>query len=117
MLTLTAHGLSVHIEPSAQERILEVVSEHRARALRVSVQGGGCSGLTYLFGLDYEDQEDDLAFCDEAGKRWVVVDPISAAYVDGATLAFKDELWERRFILQNPNARHTCGCGSSFTLD
>lgn len=113
-LTLTAQGFNLHLDPAAQERIAEVLAENRARALRIAIQGGGCSGFSYVFDLAHELEVDDLALADEQGKVWVAVDPVSAAYLQDATVRFQDEMWERRFLVDNPNASQTCGCGSSF---
>lgn len=113
-LSLTAQGVTLHLDPSAQERIAEVLAENRAQALQIAIQGGGCSGFSYVFDLAHELQSDDLALTDEKGKVWVAVDPVSAAYLQGATVRFEDEMWERRFLVDNPNASQTCGCGSSF---
>lgn len=113
-LTVNAQGTSLTLDEPARERIAEVLAENRAQALRIAIQGGGCSGFSYVFDLAHELQEDDLALADEKGKVWVAVDPVSAAYLQGSTVRFEDEMWERRFLVDNPNASHTCGCGSSF---
>ena len=80
--------------------------------LRVYVQGGGCSGFQYGFTFD-EDQLDDDTAVDKDGVR-LLVDPMSFQYLIGAKIDYKDDLDGARFIINNPNASTTCGCGSSF---
>lgn len=82
--------------------------------LRVFVQGGGCSGFSYGFTLDEEQNEDDFEF-DHGGVQ-VLVDSMSAQYLQGATINYKDELMGSSFVIDNPNATTTCGCGSSFSI-
>lgn len=82
--------------------------------LRVFVQGGGCSGFSYGFTLDEEQNEDDFEF-DHSGVQ-VLVDSMSAQYLQGATINYKDELMGSSFVIDNPNATTTCGCGSSFSI-
>jgi iron-sulfur cluster insertion protein len=80
--------------------------------LRVYVQGGGCSGFQYGFTFDEEQLDDDTAV-DQDGVR-LLVDPMSFQYLIGAKIDYKDDLDGARFIINNPNATTTCGCGSSF---
>ena len=81
-------------------------------ALRMFVQGGGCSGYQYGFAFDEEIAEDDFVTENEGVK--VVVDMISSQYLQGATLDYKEEKFNSQFVISNPNAKSTCGCGSSF---
>ncbi len=82
--------------------------------LRVYIQGGGCSGFQYGFQLEQEQQEDDVAIEDQGIQ--IVVDMLSLQYLSGAQIDFKDDLLGSRFLVNNPNATATCGCGSSFSI-
>lgn len=83
--------------------------------LRVYVEGGGCSGLQYGFEFDDQVQEGDLLI--ERQGVTLVVDPMSRTYLDGAEIDYSEGLEGSRFVIRNPNAANTCGCGSSFTPD
>ncbi len=82
--------------------------------LRVFVTGGGCSGFEYGFTFD-EDIEDDDTQVVEQGVR-LVIDPLSYQYLAGAEVDFKEDLQGSRFVVTNPNASTTCGCGNSFSI-
>jgi iron-sulfur cluster insertion protein len=82
--------------------------------LRVFVTGGGCSGFKYGFTFDEEMQEDDLAV--EKGGVTLLVDPMSLQYLTGAEIDYKDDVDGAQFVIRNPNATTTCGCGSSFSV-
>ena len=82
--------------------------------LRVYIQGGGCSGFQYGFQFDDDRQEDDISI-EQEGIR-VLVDMLSLQYLDGAEIDYKDDLMGSRFLVNNPNASATCGCGSSFSI-
>lgn len=82
--------------------------------LRMFVQGGGCSGFTYGFTFDEVQNEDD--FIIEKDDIKLVVDAMSAQYLDTATVDFKTEKFNQQFVISNPSAKHTCGCGSSFAV-
>jgi len=81
--------------------------------LRVGVQGGGCSGLSYAMRLDTQARDRDKVF-EEHGAR-IFVDPKSFLYLNGTTLEYEETLMRQGFVFQNPNAERNCGCGSSFT--
>jgi iron-sulfur cluster assembly protein len=81
--------------------------------LRVGVQGGGCSGLSYAMRLDTQARDRDKVF-EEFGAR-LFVDPKSFLYLNGTTLEYEETLMRQGFVFQNPNAARNCGCGSSFT--
>lgn len=106
----------IEITDSAIEKIRDILAEENNPniKLRVFVQGGGCSGFSYGFTLDEEQQEDDFDF-DRSGIH-VLVDSMSAQYLQGATINYKDELMGSSFVIDNPNAQTTCGCGSSFSV-
>lgn len=100
---------------AAATKVAELIEEedNDALKLRVYVQGGGCSGFQYGFTFDEEQQDDDTAV-DRDGVR-LLVDPMSFQYLIGAKIDYKDDLDGARFIINNPNASTTCGCGSSFS--
>lgn len=91
--------------------IAEVTGE--VRPLRVAVEGGGCSGFHYDIKLD-DPAPDDLVL-EKDGQR-VLVDPVSLPFLAGARIDFTDELIGARFVIENPNASSSCGCGTSFSL-
>ena len=82
--------------------------------LRVFVQGGGCSGLQYGFEFDDEMQEGDT--CIEAQGVKLLVDPMSSQYLGGAEIEYREGLDGAQFVISNPNAQTSCGCGSSFNV-
>lgn len=81
--------------------------------LRVFVQGGGCSGLQYGFEFDEQIQEGDTCVENQGVK--LLVDPMSFQYLGGAEIDYREDLEGAQFVIRNPNAQTTCGCGSSFT--
>ena len=83
-------------------------------ALRVSVEGGGCSGFSYKFDLVSSESDDDIVIAD--GQAKVVVDPVSLMYMDGSVIDFVDDLMGQSFQIKNPNATASCGCGTSFSI-
>jgi len=82
--------------------------------LRVYIQGGGCSGFQYGFTFDEETQDGDTSV-ENAGVT-LLVDPMSVQYLTGAEIDYKEDLSGAQFIIRNPNASTTCGCGSSFSV-
>lgn len=104
----------ITISDSAKLKIADLLAEENNPALhlRVFVQGGGCSGFQYGFTFDEEVGEDDFEI-DVDGVR-VLVDALSGTYLTGATIDYKEELMGSSFVINNPNATSTCGCGSSF---
>ena len=105
----------ITITESAVEKIKDILAEENNPAvkLRVFVQGGGCSGFSYGFTFDEEVNEDDFNI--EINGIKVLVDSMSSTYLQGAAIDFKDELMGASFVISNPNAQSTCGCGSSFS--
>jgi len=81
--------------------------------LRIFVQGGGCSGMSYGFTLDEDQNEDDFTL-NEDGVN-ILVDSMSMQYLTGAKIDYKDDLMGSNFAIDNPNAQTSCGCGSSFS--
>ncbi len=82
--------------------------------LRIFVQGGGCSGFSYGFTFDELKNEDDFEFVEDSVK--ILVDAMSMQYLEGAEIDFKDDIMGSSFVINNPNATSTCGCGSSFSI-
>ncbi len=82
--------------------------------LRVYISGGGCSGFQYGFTFDEEISEDDTQI-ENAGVT-VLIDSMSVQYLDGAEIDYKEDLSGAQFVIRNPNASTTCGCGSSFSM-
>ncbi len=97
---------------SAKEKITDLLAEENNPDLkvRVFVQGGGCSGFNYGFTFDEMKNEDDWEV------EGLLVDAASMQYLQGATINYKNELMGSSFVIDNPNAVHTCGCGQSFTV-
>lgn len=83
--------------------------------LRIYVSGGGCSGLEYGFAFDEAVLEDDFRI-DKSGGVSMLIDPMSMQYLSGAEVGYEDGLEGSRFVIKNPNAATTCGCGSSFSV-
>ena len=106
----------ITITNPACEKILDIiVAENNPNLkLRVFVQGGGCSGFQYGFTLDEEQAEDD-SLIEILGVK-VLVDAMSYQYLVGATIDYKEDEMSNQFVIQNPNAQSTCGCGSSFSV-
>ncbi|MCT2540142.1 HesB/IscA family protein [Sedimentimonas flavescens] len=96
-------------------RLAEInASASAPRALRVAVEGGGCSGFQYELKLEENAAADDIVI-EGAGQR-VLIDPVSLPFLENATVDFTDELIGARFVVQNPNASASCGCGISFSM-
>ncbi len=105
----------VTLSASAARRICEIVAdEPPGTMLRVSVEGGGCSGFQYRFDLVQTREPDDLVI--ERDGATVLIDPISLQYMAGSTIDFVDNLIGAAFKIDNPNATSGCGCGTSFSL-
>ncbi|EOZ93183.1 putative iron binding protein from the HesB_IscA_SufA family [Indibacter alkaliphilus LW1] len=105
------------VSEKAKERILELRKEegrNENENIRVSVKGGGCSGLMYDLGFDSNTVETDHVFEDKGVK--IIVDRKSLLYLAGTTLEFSDGLNGKGFQFVNPNASRTCGCGESFSI-
>jgi iron-sulfur cluster insertion protein len=104
------------ITESAKTKILDLLVEegNPDLFLRTFVQGGGCSGMSYGFTFDEIANEDDFEIPLEQFK--VLVDSMSMQYLQGASIDYKESLQGSEFIIKNPNAQTTCGCGSSFSV-
>ena len=106
----------ITITESAKEKIADILAEENNPKvkLRTFVQGGGCSGFSYGFTLDEEQNDDD--FIIEQPGVTVLVDSMSMQYLQGAIIDYKEEITGNSFTITNPNAETTCGCGSSFSV-
>ena len=105
----------VSISESAARRIGEILKSEPAGAmLRVSVEGGGCSGFQYKFDIERAKAEDDLVLA--RGGAVVLIDPVSVNYMAGSQIDFVDDLIGQSFKINNPKATASCGCGTSFSL-
>ncbi|MEM8580537.1 MAG: iron-sulfur cluster assembly accessory protein [Pseudomonadota bacterium] len=106
------------LPPTVTERAFTRLAEinaaaGEAKALRVAVEGGGCSGFQYDISLD-EPATDDLVL--EGNGQKVVVDAVSLPFLENAVIDFTEELIGARFTIENPNASSSCGCGTSFSM-
>jgi iron-sulfur cluster assembly accessory protein len=99
----------------AARRISEIMArEPEGSMLRISVNGGGCSGFAYAFDVDRTRQDDDIVV--ERDGVSVLVDQVSLQYMDGSVIDFVDDLIGQSFKIENPHAVASCGCGTSFSL-
>lgn len=106
-------NLPPKVTERAFERLAEIGAQADGKALRVAVEGGGCSGFQYEIALD-EPKADDLVL--EGGGEKVVVDSVSLPFLANAVIDFSEELIGARFVIDNPNATSACGCGTSFSM-
>ena len=106
-------NLPPKVTQRAFARLAEINADGPARPLRVAVLGGGCSGFQYDIKLD-DEADDDLRL--QGSGQVVVVDPVSLPFLAGAVIDFADELIGARFVIENPNASSSCGCGTSFSI-
>jgi iron-sulfur cluster insertion protein len=108
--------LSLVFTDSAASKVKTLITEedNDALMLRVFVTGGGCSGFEYGFTFDEDLEEDDTVIENQGVK--LVVDSLSYQYLTGAEVDFKEDLQGSRFVVTNPNAASTCGCGNSFAI-
>lgn len=106
----------IRFSDSAASKVKQLMEQepNAELMLRVYVQGGGCSGFEYGFGFEANANDDDTVV--ENGGVKLLVDPLSFQYLMGAEIDFKEDLQGARFVISNPNASTTCGCGSSFSM-
>ena len=106
---------AVRVSERAARRIGEILKkEPPGTMLRVSVEGGGCSGFQYKFDVERDVADDDLII--DRNGAVVLIDPVSLKYMDGAEIDFVDDLIGASFKVANPNATASCGCGTSFSI-
>lgn len=113
--------VSLIFTDKAASKVWELIQEEGNfnLKLRVYVTGGGCSGFQYGFSFDETIQADDVVVSKPVDTAVVqlLVDPMSFQYLNGAEIDYKEDLEGEQFIIRNPNAKTTCGCGSSFTTE
>ena len=107
---------ALNFTAAAASKVRALIEEERnpALKLRVYIQGGGCSGFQYGFSFEEGAEEDDLAI--ERDGVTLLCDPLSLQYLGGAEIDYSESLQGAQFVIRNPNAKTTCGCGSSFTV-
>jgi iron-sulfur cluster insertion protein len=108
----------INVTPAAATKIHELLTEENKieAGLRVFVQGGGCSGFQYGLMIDEGEGDASTDSVIECNGVKLLVDPISARYLSGAEVDFVDNITGGGFTIKNPNAKSTCGCGSSFSV-
>ena len=107
--------MNVTLTERAGQRIAEIAAkETGTQALRISVEGGGCSGFQYKFELIGAPDAEDVAISKGGGT--VVIDPVSLGLLEGSEIDFVDDLMGQSFQIRNPNAVASCGCGTSFSV-
>ena len=118
METATPGTAAVYLSEGAAKKIRTLLEKGGLSlsegGLRLGVQGGGCSGLSYAMRLEAKPRERDNIFAAHGARLFV--DPKSLEYLKGTRLEFEETLMRQGFVLQNPNAARTCGCGTSFTV-
>ena len=106
---------NVTVSERAAAKIATILQKEAAGAmLRVSVEGGGCSGFQYKFDVEREKTDDDLVL--ERGNATVLIDPVSVGFLAGSEIDFVDDLIGQSFKINNPKATASCGCGTSFSI-
>jgi iron-sulfur cluster insertion protein len=115
-ITLPEGSDPITMSDSVVAKVSEMLAEEgdASLQLRIFVTGGGCSGFQYGFAFDDERKPDDMQF--SKGPVTLVVDAMSLQYLVGAEIDYEDKLEGARFVIKNPNAASTCGCGSSFSV-
>ena len=116
--TVTSETATVYLSEAAARKIRALLEKGgispEEGGLRLGVQGGGCSGLSYAMRLEAKPRERDNVISAHGARLFV--DPKSLEYLRGTRLEFEETLMRQGFVLQNPNATRTCGCGTSFTV-
>ena len=107
----------ITVTDSAKSKILDILTEENNPGihLRTFVQGGGCSGFNYGFTIEETINSDDFEI-ELDSKFKLLIDAISMQYLTGCTIDYKGSFMSKEFVITNPNAKHTCGCGSSFAV-
>ncbi len=112
----TDHEQALNFTDAAAHKVGELIDQegNPELKLRVYIQGGGCSGFQYGFTFDEQIQDGDTEI--ENGGVTLLIDPLSVQYLTGAEIDYREDLSGAQFIIRNPNATTTCGCGSSFSV-
>lgn len=112
---MEALAANISMTAAAARRIAKVLEKQPGKtALRISVEGGGCSGFSYRFDLVEGQNADDLAVTRDGAT--VLIDEVSLPFMDGSEIDFVDDLMGQAFKINNPNATSSCGCGTSFAV-
>lgn len=107
--------MKVEMTDAAAKRIAAIIAKDPGKsALRIAVEGGGCSGFSYKFDLADTRNEDDVAI--EKDGATILIDDLSMVYMGGSVIDFVDDLMGQSFQVRNPNAVASCGCGTSFSI-
>ncbi|MFT6834042.1 MAG: iron-sulfur cluster insertion protein [Francisellaceae bacterium] len=109
-------SLPVNFTDSAANKVKELIDEEENLnlKLRVYISGGGCSGFQYGFTFDEAKNDDDMSF--DKNEVTLLIDSMSFQYLIGADIDYKEDVDGAHFVIRNPNAKTTCGCGSSFSI-
>ena len=108
-------NMTLNIPPIITNRAFDRIAEiSDNQFLRISVQGGGCSGFKYEIALDDKMSENDIVYEKKGSK--LIIDDVSLKFLGGATIDYTEELIGARFTIDNPNASSSCGCGISFNI-
>ncbi|PCJ25498.1 MAG: iron-sulfur cluster insertion protein ErpA [Rickettsiales bacterium] len=110
--------MNLLISADASKRVAELIAKNDKKmvALRVSVDGGGCSGFQYQYQLAESINEDDFVLISDDKNVKVIIDAVSQEFLDGCSIEFIQELGSSHFQITNPNASAKCGCGNSFAV-
>lgn len=110
--------MSIAVTESAAAKIRDFINADGREGVffRVAVEGGGCKGFSYSIGLDDRSQPDDTLIDIGVGVHPVAIDGVSAVLLDGSQVDWKSTLAEEKFVISNPNASSSCGCGTSFSM-
>jgi len=107
--------MTILVTDNAIKRIAKILADKDSgSALRVSVEGGGCAGFSYKYNLTDDQSEDDVVIERDGAK--LLIDAVSAPFLEGAEIDFVDDLMGQAFQINNPNAVSSCGCGTSFSI-
>ena len=107
--------MELKVPPKVTDRAFNrILAIGQSKCLRIAVEGGGCSGFQYEITMEEKVSENDTVF-EKFGVK-VVIDAISIEFLAGATIDFSEEIIGAKFVIQNPNATSSCGCGTSFSM-
>jgi iron-sulfur cluster insertion protein len=118
----TSSNTDIHFSVNAADKVSELIKEENKPNLnlRVSIKGGGCSGFQYFFSFDAKINEDDTEIIqqcsDGVSSVKLLVDSLSYPYLQDAEIDYVQGIQGAQFVIRNPNAKTTCGCGSSFSI-
>lgn len=110
MLDLFDPVSGITITGRAVDKIYDIAASKEY--IRIFIEGGGCSGFMYQFDVAYRQEDDDIKFPDLN----LLIDPLSYQYINGSVIDYVEDLMGAKFIVKNPNATNTCGCGQSFSI-